>query len=356
MAKKVKTADDDEENLKFPGVSDRTDERDVAINPYREDGEYADMFADRVTLDIPTHKYFIKDDSGRVFFDYILSGSKLDKYAKLLLNEPEKASEYLTEQNKEKSVMIEAMASYTHRDLSDKPPYVSQSGWQRARDLGTLFHWYVERRIKGLPVEVPPEVYKEVCQFERFFQPLPANFFPLCEMSFGSLRHKICGTIDAAHFDGKEYTIWDWKNSGKIFDAGKIILDETRFVPGVNKRNEFSNHFYYTRDTRLSRVLVADMVFHPCVQSMTAGTFTKFIQMAAYRKLMILAGFPHSTKAVIGNVHADMFVLPEETEPELRIILLDLARPLAKFGGKSAIDIVQWIFDRNEEILKCLLT
>lgn len=351
-----------EKITEYPGVPDRADERDVPVNPYPRDpqrhlGSAVEgvRFESKASLDVRSHQYFLQDENGQVYTDYILSGSNLVQYASLLLLKPDDAEEYLREQNKPQPVLLVAMASHQHRDLSDEPPYVDLNSTQVAAQLGTRFHWYVERRIKKLPVNIPLYIEKEVAQFEKFYARLCDDFFPICEMSIGSLRHKICGTIDAAHFDGNEYQIWDWKNSKHVFDSYEI-LHESEFVPRVNgKRTRKSNHFYYSRNTRISPHYVAKVLFHPCVSSMTKATFTKFIQTAAYRKIMILSGMPCSTKAYIGNVHPTMFTLPGEEEPELRIVELDLARPLANYGGKSAIEIVQWIFDTNERILAKLI-
>lgn len=328
----------------FIGVPEKLGERDVASNPYVEESKCTAAFTGKVYLEQKSHQYYLRDDEG-VYPDYILSGSSVVKYARALLSSPGEAMEFFPKAD----LTVLVVGSKPSREA--KEPSVNMKSRARFLQLGTLFHWYAEQRILGRPTPRPSLIPEEARQFDAFFDLLPPGFFSHCEVSVGSFLHKVCGTIDAIHFNGAEEFIWDWKNHKSVFEPGKMVLDSTRFVSSLGGRSVFSTRYFYVANQEISPGVVLPKVYHCVYDKLDEGVFDYMIQQATYRKARMLEGRKVSTTAYLGIVTQSF----HPDQKELHPLALELARPLPQYGGRSCVEIVQWVYDTREYLLSMLL-
>jgi len=252
---------------------------------------------------------------------------------------------------------IEFEGGQLERDLT--PPKVDPNSGMYAAQLGTLLHWYAEHRILGYDIPRPPEVSVAASQVDDFFSILPPGFFSHVELGLGSFTYKFCGTIDALHYNPvtKKYAIYDWKSSKLIFEIGKEVLPG----PWVKKEKTKSSKkekeeeeedpppgFVYYDDVEIAPG-VKCRIFDPVAPP---DKFIEYIvQLASYRRLAMLHGYPMDTFVYIPVAHHTLTPVGNDTKANLRLCRVDLTKPIERLDGATPIGVVEWILHYRRSAL-----
>lgn len=251
-----------------------------------------------------SHKYALAWD-GKVIFDKIISCSKAHALVKQIM-----AGTY-------KVPPPEEPFALDFDEDNDPPPAIRSGRWYHA-DIGSLFHYYVEKKVRKRPVAPFDIVRRAINQFDTFSDTVPADFFAHSEYTTGSRKYLLCGQLDLVHIarDGVWYVI-DLKNSKELF-TDKLLYE-------VKENYEFSPGVFFQK----AYILKA----HHATSRKWA------IQLANYVRLLRLEGKRVSDIVMIANVH--------ETFMSLRPVLIDIRQ-----GSPSPQDESNWIFSTYKRYLE----
>lgn len=217
------------------------------------------------------------------------------------------------------------------------------------RDAGTALHAYLEYRLTDPVKNTPAKAREEFpCREEHDYmlaehfinnQDTSDGVYEALEMRVSSFRHKICGSIDLL----------------KRLPDGRFRVEDFKRTPAFNKEWWFKK-----KDKDGIRRPVLGAI------ALSSETIKYAIQMAVYRKLLILNGTPE--KPIVVDKKARLIVL----HPTLRYpvtIELDLDEKMmedkngyfcgigvARFGEKarrlSPIELVELLFEFYESELR----
>jgi len=223
---------------------------------------------------------------------------------------------------------------------------------------GTRMHDVLDFRLKKeikMMLEASRMVPRDVLdQIDAFFQDWNEKNVTHSELRVGSYRHKICGSLDALYWDEKneEWMIIDWKRT-------TVLFGERKNNP-VRDRDRYATMDYVTEypDRPFHELGGFDSVLEPLMPSPAHGLsfglrsdqvgvshpiFGYLIQLATYRKLLLLNGWEHVS--IFG-----MLVVFHPLHETYRTIRVNLARPLKRLP--DPIHLVECLFALRERDLR----
>lgn len=192
---------------------------------------------------------------------------------------------------------------------------------------GTKLHSYIEARILGMSKEDAARMYpvpetEDITQVEAFFEQFPIENIIHAEYRVGSFRHKICGSVDAIAQDPyveDQVMLVDWKR------AFKLIHENVKNF--IRPRGYGANEYVLRRGVKV-----------------TDGLRDYMIQLATYRKLLILNGFKVSSTAYLVVFHPT-----RESYERLEIDLTDVIVEVEGIFHEREVHIKKLFSEGNEE-------
>jgi hypothetical protein len=353
----------------YPGLNVNENELDYPENPYNIPPFQVDGLDTKKTVLLEKyggrHDYVAIDSNGLAYSDYFVSGSKMNACLKDFFNwkfkflrtppnneHPPLLQDEMRNQfeKKEYALGYDTYPIIAHevRKQTDAPLPDENFTLRRLDETshgmvrGTVFHDVAERELTNRPVrkeDVPAVIMKEYTQFmeamrqlngHEFFrnkQNIPMAGSHLAEVSFCSFKNHVCGQVDIMHYSEQTgmYYILDYK-TGKMMGDTQIER-ATANVPDAD-------YYYMGKFTEIDgHVMEPAFSINYDKQRSVDNTLFKYImQLAAYRKLVMLNGFKVSNIAVL--ILCSAFFPPcvgmtrEYSDSHPRYIIVDLDRRL----------------------------
>ena len=346
------------------------EERDLDYNPYREMGDVVlkvDQSADRkLFLQQSDHTYYLIKDR-ELYLGNIISASSV--YSKLYNNGQDgrfiwkdpSLPESSRKDEDGKLVWDDPPEEIFEKSPRFQIPSVDMSGGMKYAQLGTLFHWYADRRLNGKTIEfannddegwvdvmvsgdgdsskqhMECETYESIRpqldMFEKFCSKIPKGTEVKTEIPVASYRHKMCGQIDCMIRDPKtgEMVLVDWKLS-------KVLLSD----------ENLQNYDVIEGGCDIIPGFHVDTVFKPKPGKITWGLLTYLMQLATYRKLNQLNGVPTASVAYLAVASSD-----GGFGPNLKFIRVDFEQEI--FFKRARYDLSERKFTLAGEINRLFL-
>lgn len=189
--------------------------------------------------------------------------------------------------------------------------------------FGTNLHAYIDDNLSlRLGVEGYAELKDTKCLCATHMEVQQANHFMSFlkfeavkqEFRLGSFKHKVCGSIDALVLNEGVHTIFDWKRTAVITrpenldeeHEAKVSIDHVDPSDGKHSLVEYA------------------------------------VQMAVYRKLLVLNGYAFSEISL--SMKLVIFHPSFEKKEDWFIVCIDLSEACMELGNKSPIDFVENLF------------
>lgn len=219
---------------------------------------------------------------------------------------------------------------------------------------GTALHQHIEQRLLGvldretIVRQFPLAEREELRQIDSFLSAYPPGTFRYMEYRVGSLRHKICGSVDAIRVhppseetDGEEvWQIYDWKRTPYIFGMFKSIKLNDGIGRMTNDKIEY-------RDVAVAGGASTRREYFVNYENIgrSDDIYTYMIQLATYRHLCVMNGARVSKVAYLVVFHP-MY-------EDYRALRVELDRP-CKASLEAPVDFVARVLKERERHLRDL--